>query len=184
MFEFILTFIVFVIVFYVGNYWLSVISFAILLLIISTGLYGMFTGAPYLPSNQQSIMDILRIGDFKKDDRVVELGCGDARIIRRLWEKGIRDVKGFEFSVPIYFLALWKRFRAKTNEKISFSNFWKQDYQEFDALICYLQDKAMNKFKQKIWPQLKDGTKVIANHYPISGIKEVEKLGDVYLYIK
>lgn len=144
-------------------------------------MYAMIFGAPMLRTSDKRLADILKLGRFDAKDRIVDLGCGDGKIIRAIANRGVRDVTGYEFSVPTYFLA---RFLAHGKAKVIFGNFWKQDLRSFDIIICFLLERTMLDFERKIWPHLSRGTRVISNEFLMSGVKPAENEGRVYLYVK
>lgn len=162
-------------------FWLA---FSLLMIFVGPGFYSMLTGAPFLVSSGKRLEKIFALADAKKTDRVVELGCGDARIIRKLWFKGVKNVMGYEFSMPTYLWARFLKWKNKSGETIVFGDFWKGDYREVDLLICFLLDGSMKTFKRKIWSQLKKGTRVVSNEFELPGVKAAETRGRVFLYIK
>ena len=121
---------------------------------------------------------------FFPNDVVVELGCGDARIIRKVASLGVKCAIGYEFSVPTYLWACFQRFLKQGKEVIVFADFWKQDFSEVDVVICFLLENTMLDFEKKIWPKLKVGAKVVSNEFKMSGVSPNKKEGRVYLYVK
>jgi len=126
----------------------------------------------------------MKLGNFKKTDNVVEMGCGDGRIINEVAKRGVKSAVGYEFSFFTYLFALLKKWVRGGTEVIKFGNIWKQDYRHVDAIICFLSDNAMNRIKKEIWPKLKKGTRVISNEFKIKGVKEANEAHRVYLYVK
>jgi len=183
-FEFAITFIVFLIVFYSGSYWLSLFSTLILLILVLPGLYAMFRGAPYVPSSDKKIKAIMKLGDFGEKDVVYDLGCGDGRVIREVAGRGVKRATGYELSIPTYFLARLRRHFASSEEKIYFGNFWKQDFSDADVLVCFLLDKSMIEVGERIWPKLKKGARVVSNIFKMGDLKPDLVKDGVYLYVK
>lgn len=159
-------------------------GFFLLLVFIAPGFYSLLTGAPFIVSGKKRVEGILALASAGAKDRVVELGCGDARIIRKMWFAGVRDVTGYEFSLPTYMWARFLKWRNGSGEKIVFGDFWKVDYSEVDLLVCFLLDGSMKRFKKRIWGELKKGARVVSNEFEIPGLEPDDKRGRVYLYIK
>lgn len=181
MFEVLLTLIFVFLSLYFDSFRFSIIGIFVLLIVIVPGMYAMIFGAPMLRTSDKRLAAILKLGTFMPDDKVVDLGCGDGKIIRAIASREVRDVTGYEFSVPTYFLA---RFLAHGKAKVIFGNFWKQDLRRFDVIICFLMERTMLDFERKIWPRLSPGTRVISNEFLMSGVKPAMKEGMVYLYLK
>jgi tRNA A58 N-methylase Trm61 len=53
-----------------------------ILAFVMLGLFGEFLGAPYVPTSQKDIEEILKRAKLKKGQQFLELGSGDGRIIR------------------------------------------------------------------------------------------------------
>lgn len=154
------------------------------MILVMPGLYAMFSGAPFVPSSAKRSKAIMKLGDFKASDVVYDLGCGDGRVIREVANRGVKKAIGYEFSVPTYLLAIFRRYLGKTKEKIKYRNFWKQDYKDADVLICFLLDKSMKEVEKQIWPTLKKGAKVVSNVFRMHSLEPEAKLDGVYLYVK
>lgn len=181
MFELILTLIFVFFALYFDSFWFSIIGAVILLILILPGMYAMIFGAPMLRTSDKRLAAILKLADFKSTDRIVDLGCGDGKLIRAIANRGVMDVVGYEFSVPTYLLA---KILTRSKAKVVFANFWKQDLKDFNVIICFLLPRTMLDFEKKIWPHLSRGTKVISNEFLMSKVTPARRDGRVYLYVK
>lgn len=184
MFELAILIILIVVGNYVQSLWLGLLLFLVGFVLVLPGLYAMYFGAPFLISSKKRIEDMLEIGDFKAHDRVVDLGCGDGRILRMLRKKGVKNLTGYEFSLPTYLWAKFLSFYYHGSEKIYWRNFWRENLEGFNVLICFLLPKTMLDFERKIWPKLAKGTRVISNEFKMKNVRPSKTCGHVYLYIK
>lgn len=184
MIELLISFVGAVLIFFIDSVFWKVFVFAIMFVFIITGIYSMYFGAPFIPTNDKKLKTILKFGNFSKNGVVFDLGCGDGKIIREIAKCGVKEAIGYEFSIPTYFLAKLKTFFAKGKEKIIFGNFWKKDFSNADVLVCYLLIKSMKDFEKIIWPKLKKGTRVISNEFKMENVSHDEVCDRVYLYIK
>lgn len=184
MFEVLITLLVTLVVvnFDVGVFWGSVLILA-LVLVLWPAFYAMIKGAPYVPTAKRDIERMLLLGNFKNGEKVFELGCGDGRVMRAI-EKSGAEVVGYEFSPATFWFGRLIHFFKGGKGKMRYGNFWKQDYRQADALVCFLLINTMGDFKKKIWPQLKSGAKVISNQFSLPGVKEVARERNVFLYVK
>lgn len=164
--------------------WFAILMFFVLLIIVAPGMYSMLYGAPFIPTDSKRRKIIMKMGDFQSSDSVYELGCGDGRIIQEVADRGVKSAIGYEFSLPTYFLARMNKFLLRRKGSIRFRNFWKQDYSRADVLICFLLEYTMLDFEKRIWPGLKDGTKVISNRFKMKSVRPDSVEEGVYLYIK
>jgi len=184
MLEVVLVLIAVFVVIFSANIYFNFVVLIIVLVLIAPGIYSLVKGAPYLPSMKKRVDTMIRFANLKKEDKVYDLGCGDGRILRRLYKVGFRNLVGYEFSLPIYLLAVYLRFIYGTKEKILFRNFWKADVSDADLIFLFLLDGSMKRFYREIWPSLKKGARVVVNEFEVEGVKAVRKENGVYLYVK
>ena len=166
------------------SYWLKTALLLVLVLLLAPGIYAMITGAPFVITRKKQMQAMLKLGRFSAKDRVVELGCGDGRIIRAIAGMGVKEAIGYEFSIPTCMWAKILSILKRKGERIEFANFWKKDFSKVDGVMCFLLVDAMNEFEKKIWPRLKKGTRVVSNTFKLKGVKPVMVEEGVYLYVR
>jgi SAM-dependent methyltransferase len=155
---------------------------ALALLVVVPGMYAMYTGAPFVPTPKGTLKRMLDAAKIKKGETVYDLGCGDGRIVRAAAARGARAV-GYEFSVPTFVYArLLTLFRR--NAEIRYGDFWKRDLRDADVVFCYLLTDTMRTFRQKIWPQLKPGCRVVSHAFKMKEIEPAFAEKSVIVYIK
>ncbi len=184
MLEVLVTFVFTFLIVWTAWFWLKVVLLALLLVLVFPGVYAMVRGAPFVPSMNKAIEGMLKLGKFKGTDRVVDIGCGDGRVIRRIARGKVKEAVGYELSIPTFLLARLRTFFAGGKEKIRFGNFWHQDLSKYDVIVCFLLIEAMTNFEKDIWPKLKKGTRVISNAFKLRGVKITAEKDGVYLYVK
>ncbi|MBU1152012.1 hypothetical protein KJ632_04275 [Patescibacteria group bacterium] len=184
MFEVILILLFLGVDFYVGNLWFSVFSLGLLLILVLPGLYSFVFGAPFLISTKKKVTRIIKFAGDCRGRIVVEMGCGDGRIIRQIARRGVKRAEGYEFSFPTYLLAKFLSFIEGGKARILFKNFWKVDYSEVDILICFLNENSMRRLKVEIWSRMKRGAKLISNEFELPGVSADEEEARVRVYIK
>ena len=184
MFELILSFLAAILVLYFKSTWVSLFSTVILAAVVFPGIYSMLFGAPFIPTSKKRIAAIIELGNFGGNDSVYDLGCGDGRVIREVALKDVKMAIGYEFSIPTYFFAKIKTMIGRGKEIIKFGNFWKKDFSDADALICFFLESTMKEFERKIWPLLKPGARVISNEFKMKNVEPDKTSDGVYLYVK
>ncbi len=140
--------------------------------------------APFVPSSKKRVKTMIKLADLNSKKRVIELGCGDGRIIREAAKIGVKDARGYEISLILILYARIVGYFKKSSAKILYGDIWKQDYSNTDIIFSYLLPMIMPKVKEKIWSQLPSGAYFISNGFPLPDIKEDKKEEGVYLYIK
>jgi len=184
MFEALITLLMVVGVLYIDILWIKVIIVISYFLLILTGIYSMLWGAPFVLTHKSRLLSIVELGNFKKDDYVVDLGAGEGRVVRVIADAGVRKVIGYEFSVLNYLFARLVHYLKKGKGKIVFADFWKQDYSDVDVVVCFLLDRTVLDVEDLIWPKLKKGSRLISNAFKMKNVKPSDVKNGVYLYIK
>ncbi|HVW67065.1 MAG TPA: 50S ribosomal protein L11 methyltransferase [Candidatus Peribacteraceae bacterium] len=137
---------------------------------------------PFVPTPQKIMNTMMKLAKVKEGQTVYDLGCGDGRLLIEAAKKGAHAI-GYEFSYPTYLLA-WFRTRNMRDAVPRFGNFWKQSYDDADVIFCYLLTHTMKEFQEKIWPQLKAGTRVVSHCFKMPDIAYAEAENGVYVYVK
>lgn len=143
--------------------------------------YAMWTGAPPVPTPPAVMRDMFALAKIRPGERVYDLGCGDGRLVFEAKRLGAQAT-GFELALPVYLLAKIRSFFL--GGRILFRDFWKADLSDADVVFCFLLTDSMQTFKQKLWPALKPGTRVVSHAFPMHGIEPAERMGGVRLYVK
>lgn len=148
-------------------------------------------GVPFIPLTKKQIRVINKFIKLKATDRIVDLGCGDGRVLRIFEKQGARDLTGYEVNFWVYLLARIRNRVLKSKSKIYFKNFKKVNLSEYNIVFCYLSNHYMNSLREKFDRELKPGTKIISYafeakdwHKPeiIYTNRENKKLGKIFVY--
>jgi len=171
---------------------------ALIILVLLTVLFSFnvlvlpFTkGVPYVPLRKKQLNQVANVFDFEKDLNIVDLGCGDGRVLRKLEKKGFKKLIGYEINLWPYSLAKIKNFFTRSNSKIILKNFEKVDLGKFDIVFCYLLESYLEQLKQKFEKELKPGSKLISFGFQIKDWAPIEivqtnkknkNLGRIFIY--
>jgi tRNA A58 N-methylase Trm61 len=140
-------------------------------------------GAPFQPSSKKETLNIIKLVNIKKGDKIAELGCGNGTLVIALAKKGA-IVQGYEIN-PL--LVWWANKRIKKEglekkAKISQANFWEINLRKYNKIVIFQVSYVMKKLGRKLDKESKKGTKVISNTWKFPKRKYLKKLGHVYLY--
>ncbi len=130
-------------------------------------------GSPYVPTRNKIILDILKEIKFQKGKLFVELGSGDARIIRLAVKK--YHLKGLAVDIN-GLINLWGKILSKfdkTDKNIIFKteNIFNTNLTKADYLYLFLMPDLLKKLVPKFNHELKRGTIVISHGFPINEFK-------------
>lgn len=140
-----------------------------------------FFGAPYLPTLKPQVSVAIKLAGLKKGQHLLELGCGDGRVLIAAAKKGIR-VTGYELN-PLLVLVCWIRtIRYRRLVTIVWGNFWYHRLPKADAIFVFLLPKYMARLDKKITQQSSKPVKLVSFAFTIRGkVVDAEKDG-VYIY--
>lgn len=148
-------------------------------------------GVPFIPLTKKQLKAINKHIKLKSSDKIVDLGCGDGRVLRMFEKQGVRDLTGYEINIWAYLLVRIKNKISKSKSKIYLKNFKKVNLSEYNIVFCYLSGYYMNSLKEKFDKELKPGTEIISCafeaknwHEPkiIYTNKDNKKLGKIFIY--
>ena len=135
-------------------------------------------GAPYVPTKNKLALEILKEVKFKRNGLFVELGSGDARIVRTAVKN--YHVRGLAIDVN-GLLILWSKILKfldpllRGDDKLTFkrANILEVDVRNADYIYLFLFPALIEKLIPKFDRRLKEGVIIISHGFPIKEYKEV-----------
>jgi SAM-dependent methyltransferase len=125
-------------------------------------------GALYVSTSRVRITAFLDAVPMEAGQLLVDIGCGDGRVLRQVGRKyGVRTV-GYELNLLAYIKAKVLCFGRK-NIQINLRNFWTADLSEADVVFCYLFPDVMNDLAAKLKSDLKPGAVVVSSNFDLPG---------------
>ncbi len=149
-------------------------------IIMAAGLFGLKTiyvlsiilvlpitqGALYVSTSRKKIAAFIDAVPMKTGQRLVDLGCGDGRVLREARKRyGVRTI-GYEINPLAYLKARFFSF-GYSNIKIKYQNFWEADLSGADVVFCYLYPDIMKRLAAKLKSGLKPGATVVSSNFPL-----------------
>jgi cyclopropane fatty-acyl-phospholipid synthase-like methyltransferase len=164
---------------------LLLIILIIILLIFFFWLSSFFFGAPFQPSSNKAVEEIIKLAEIKKGQKIADLGSGDGKIVIEFAKYGA-EAHGFEINPFLVWLSKRKIKKLGLEKKafIHWKNFFKQNFSEFNVITSFQISYIMPELEEKLKKELKKGSKVISNTWTFPKWKPKKRLGHVYLYIK
>ena len=132
-------------------------------------------GAMFHPSARVRVRTALDHVPMKAGDLLVDIGCGDGRVLREANRRyGVRAL-GFEVNPLAYALARLGAIGMEGIE-VRLTNFWNVDIGDADVVFCYLFPDVMGRLARKLLRELRPGTLVISCNFPLPGWRHRELL--------
>lgn len=141
-------------------------------------------GAPYLPTLSKQVKTALDLIDLKPGQTLLELGCGDGKVLVAAAERGW-NVVGYELN-PILALIAWLRTRKyRGRVRVVCGDFWRAKWPPADAIFVFLLDSFMQKLDTKIvqsYPKPVKPVKLVSFAFQIPDREPKTQKNGLYLY--
>ena len=146
--------------------------------------------APYVPSQSIVVKRMLKIANLKSNDTVIDLGCGDGRILI----SAIRDFKakkaiGYELNTELFNKTRKEVENLGYEKRIQIFNkdLFDADLSEATVITLYLTTSGNRLLRPKLKKETSKGTRIVSHDFDIQpwrASKKIEFLGHtIYLFI-
>lgn len=125
-------------------------------------------GALYVSTSRLRISAFMDAVPMKPGQLLIDLGCGDGRVLRNIRKKYKARCRGYELNILAY-LKAWLLCMGDKEVKIRRQNFYNADLSGADVVFCYLFPDVMEKLSVKLKSELKPGTVIVSCNFPLPG---------------
>jgi predicted RNA methylase len=148
---------------------------------------------PFVPTPENVVRKMLKIAEVKPDDKIIDLGAGDGRVL---------IIGATEFKAKCIGVEIRNEFVKNIEEKIRKmnlddrvqiiqGNLYEFPLNEADVVTLYLLTSVNEKLKPKLEKELKPGARIVSHDFEIPGWipTKVEEIYDsgrthkIYLYV-
>lgn len=151
------------------------------LLIVFLFSFVLLFGAPYLPTLSAQAEAALDLVDLKPGDHLLELGCGDGKVMIAAARRGLH-VTGYELN-PILAGVAWLRTRRYGRRaKVVCGNFWRIKLPPSEGIFVFLLPKYMAKLDTKITQESSNPVKLVSFAFAIPTKKISKENSGIFLY--
>jgi hypothetical protein len=138
-------------------------------------------GAPYLPTLRPQVETALELADLKPGQTLIELGCGDGKVLVAAARRGINCV-GYELN-PLLVAVCWLRTRRyHKHAKVVWGDFWRRDWPPADAIFVFLLPKYMSKLNKKVIQFTDQPVKLVSFAFEIPDRPPARQRNGLFLY--
>ncbi len=153
------------------------------------GVLGITGGALFVSTSRVRIRSFLDAVPLNQGDLLVDLGCGDARVLRAARKRYGAKALGFEVN-PLAYITARVLSLGVRGLRVKWGSFWSRDLGDADVVFCYLFPDVMERLAQKMERELRPGARVVSCNFPVPGwrVQEVvspasSRHGDpIYIY--
>ncbi len=139
-------------------------------------------GAPYVPTLKSQRVDAFELLNLKPGQTLLELGCGDGRVLNFAASKGIKSV-GYELNPLLFIIAKVLTWRNRRSVSVRYGNFWTVNWPQADGIYVFALAKYMKRLDKKITQEYKyKKVKLVSYTFAIPGKKVSKTKNALYLY--
>ena len=128
--------------------------------------------AIFVPTPQDVVEKMLDLARVKKTDLVVDLGCGDGRIVVTAAKKYGCRAAGYDLDPECVGLARASVQKEKVDKLVTIENkdIFTLDLSQVDVVTLYLLPKLNTKLIPQL-EKLKPGARIVSHQFPMEGIR-------------
>jgi SAM-dependent methyltransferase len=141
----------------------------------------LLAGAPYLPTLAPQVAAALELADLRPGQTLLELGCGDGKVLIAAARQGI-GVVGYELN-PLLAAVAWLRTRRYHKlVTVIWGDFWGRPWPEAQGIFVFLLPRYMEKLNKKVIQYKHKPVKLVSFAFQIPGKQANAEKAGVYLY--
>lgn len=156
------------------------LALAIVLIILCFGAV-LLRGAPYLPTLSPQVRAAFELLELQPGDCLIELGCGDGKVLLAAAGQGIRAV-GYELNPLLWALAWLRTRRQRKYIRVIWGDFWRKPWPPAQAIFTFLLPKYMAQLDKKIVQYKHKPVKLVSFAFSVPGREPILEKSGVYLY--
>lgn len=155
---------------------LVIVGVSLLVFSASLVFYIMTQPVPWVPTKKDESNHMLKMIGLKKGETVLDLGCGDGRVlIEAATEFGANGI-GYDVNPVLLFLGRLRSIKARCRKKVKLhrKNIFKVDIPKVDVVVMYLYEEINAKLLPRLKSALPKGTRIATRAFPIKSMKPLK----------
>ena len=159
---------------------LTVLGLTLVFIILCFGFVLLF-GAPYLPTLGKQAAIAMDMVDLKPGQTLLELGCGDGKILVAAARRGWKAV-GYELNPLLVLVCLWRTRHYRKLVSVRWGNFWTQQWPPANGIFVFVMQRHMHKLDTKIAQNANKPLKLVSFAFTVPDKEAIKSQDGVYLY--
>ena len=154
--------------------------FAAILLLAAAFGGVLLVGAPYLPTLGGQVETALDLLALKPGQTMLELGCGDGKVLLAAARRGLRVV-GVELNPFLVVVARLRTWRYRKRVRVVWGDFWRVGWPPAEGVFVFLLDRFMPRLDRKL-QALNRPVRLVSFAFIIPGRQPLEQKNGLFLY--
>ncbi len=144
---------------------------------------GIANGAPFVRTRRDRMRTMLALAEIKPGETVVDMGSGDGTLLIEAARRGANAI-GIELNPLLVWYSQWRIKKSGHDDRIRVirKNFFFYPLGNADVVLLYLLTSTNDALQKKLEEELKPGTRVISNTFPINGWIQTAHENGVFRY--
>lgn len=159
---------------------LDIIGLLFVFIILCFGFVLAF-GPPYLPTLTKQMRIALQLADLQPGQTLLELGCGDGKVLIAAAQQGVHAV-GFELNPLLILFCKVRCWRYRKLVEVKWANFWTRPWPATDVIFIFGLPRLMQKLDTKVIQYNHKPVKLVSFAFAIPGRKPSRKQDGVFRY--
>lgn len=156
---------------------LLIFLFSIFILLFGISfLLGIFSAGPFIPTSNAVLSRFAAVAKLKKGQKIFELGCGDARLLRFIEKKYGIIGEGYEIAPLVYFWEKLMNRLKKSRTRIYFRSLFSANLRDADVIFLYIVPLVLDRLARKVKKECKPGTLIVSEGFQIKGLELLRKI--------
>ena len=155
---------------------------------------GYYISVPFVPTPMEVVREMLRVAGLKPGETVLDLGCGDGRVlVVAAKEFGARAI-GIELRSDLVSKAALNAIKEDVRDRVLIihGNFFELRLPPADVIFLYLLTSVNERLRPKLEREAKPGTRIVSHDFEVVGWrpKKIVEFRDggrshrIYLYVR
>lgn len=159
---------------------MGVVWLVFVVVVLAFGFVLLF-GPPYLPTRKKQIETALDLLALQKGQTILELGCGDGRLLRAAAKRGLYAV-GVELN-PLLVLTAWiSTWRYRKQVRIIWGDYFRITWPPVQGIFTFMIPRQMAQLDQQIQQRIKQPIRLVSFAFLVPGKKPAKQQDGVFLY--
>jgi SAM-dependent methyltransferase len=141
---------------------------------------------PFVPTNEKTIEEMLRMCDVTATDVVYDLGCGDGRIAIMAAKQFGATAVGIDIDPQRIKESKANAAKAGVQDKVQFiqKDIFEADFSKATVVTLYLLSTINLKLRPKLFEQLRPGTRIVSHDFSMDDWEpdKVRRVGGDIIY--